>query len=568
MASQYKKSIVLGLDYTEFSGGITECNRKMGLLEAEFKLAREQAKNYGTETDQLRIKKEALSQKIQLQSKIVDENRKAYDKAMSSGNATEKQVDALDKRLLTARTTLEKLNGDYVQVCKELDEYSEKQENAGDKIEETDEKQRTFGDTIRSIADMLGVQVNPMVESFASKFDGVDEKVGLAVITLGTLTTSLIDCSKSAAQYADNILTLSSVTGLSTNTLQEMDYAAELVDVSTEQISSSMSKMIRNMADARDGNKELQKEFARLGVQYKGHNKELRNAEDVFYDTIDALGKMKNETERDAAAMDLFGRSAKELNPLIEAGSQRLKELGIEAHHVGYVIGTEDLQKLGALDDSMQRMNNTSKALKTNLGLALAPILTALFDSLSKIPVPVIQALISLIGAASGILLIVKAIKSVTSVGKDMVGMFKGMNVETLKTTAIVVGVVAALIALATVIAVIIGKGNDLQKAMNSVGNSVSAVTNTVNSAQQVPHYASGTDYSAGEEAWVGEHGPELVKLPHGSRVVPNKTIKNGTGTVNVFYCTIDARDVDDFSRVVKLAQQESQAYRTGRSKL
>ena len=62
MASQYKRSIVLGLDYSEFSGGIAECNRKMGLLEAEFKLAKEQAKNYGTETDQLTIKKEVLSQ--------------------------------------------------------------------------------------------------------------------------------------------------------------------------------------------------------------------------------------------------------------------------------------------------------------------------------------------------------------------------------------------------------------------------------------------------------------------------------------------------------------------------
>ena len=177
-----------------------------------------------------------------------------------------------------------------------LDEYSKQQYEAGKKTEESEEKQRSFGDTIRDIADTLGVEVNPMVEAFASKFDGVDEKVGLAVIALGTLATKLIDCSKSAAEYSDNILTLSSVTGLSTDTLQELDYAAELLDVSTDQISSSMSKMVRSMADARDGNKDLQKEFARLGVRYKEHNGELRSAEAVFYDTIDALGKMTNET--------------------------------------------------------------------------------------------------------------------------------------------------------------------------------------------------------------------------------------------------------------------------------
>ena len=100
MSSNYKKTIVLGLDYSEFSGGISECNRKMGLLDAEMKLAQEQARGYGDETDQLKIKQEALSQKIVLQRKIVQEQAKAYDQAMSSQKKSEKQVDALDKTLL------------------------------------------------------------------------------------------------------------------------------------------------------------------------------------------------------------------------------------------------------------------------------------------------------------------------------------------------------------------------------------------------------------------------------------------------------------------------------------
>ena len=67
MGANYKRTIVLGLDYSEFSGGITECNRKMGLLDAEMKLAQEQAKAYGDASDQLKIKQEGLAQKIELQ---------------------------------------------------------------------------------------------------------------------------------------------------------------------------------------------------------------------------------------------------------------------------------------------------------------------------------------------------------------------------------------------------------------------------------------------------------------------------------------------------------------------
>ena len=99
MASN-KRTIHLGLDYTQFTGGITEVNRKMGILDAEFKLATEQAKNYGTETDQLGLKQEYLAQKIALQNQKVEEARRAYEAAANSQNASQKEVDNLQKKFL------------------------------------------------------------------------------------------------------------------------------------------------------------------------------------------------------------------------------------------------------------------------------------------------------------------------------------------------------------------------------------------------------------------------------------------------------------------------------------
>jgi phage-related tail protein len=568
VSSAYKRTIVLGLDYAEFSGGITECNRKMGLLEAEFKLAKEQAKNYGSETDQLTVKQEALSQMIDLQTKIVDEHRKAYDKAMSSGTATEKQIDSLDKQLLTARTTLEKLNGEYDNASKELEEFKNKNEEAGKEVEKSDEKQRTFGDTIRGISSTLGLEASPAIENFASKFDGLNENVGIAMVTMGAMVTKLYDASKAASEYADNVLTLSSITGLSTETLQKMDYAAELVDVSTEQISSSMTKMIKNMAGARDGNEDLQKAFAKLGVRYKEGNKELRSAEDTFYDLIDALAKVKNETERDAKSMEIFGKSAKELNPLIDVGSKKLRELGDEGKNLGYVMDDVALDKLGALDDSIQRLKKSSEGLHNSFGLALAPVMTAFFDTLAKVPIPVLQSLITLGGTVASIMLVVKAIKEVTSTGKGMIDFFKGFDIQAAKTTAVVIGVVAALLALGVIIATIAGKGNELNRTMEGVSNSVGNMRNTIQK-QQTQYYASGTDYAAGGKAWVGENGPELLELPRGSRVISaEESRKSSGGDKYYLYATIDAKNIKDFMDVVNFFNQSKPAVRAGRSRL
>lgn len=566
MSSAYKRTIVLGLDYAEFSGGITECNRKMGLLDAEFKLAKEQAKNYGTETDQLTVKQESLSQMIDLQTKIVDEHRKAYDKAMSSGTATEKQIDSLDKQLLTARTTLEKLNGEYDNASKELEEYKNKNEEAGKEVENTEEKQRSFGDTIRSISSTLGLEASPAVEAFASKFDGLNENVGIAMVTIGAMATKLFDASKSASEYADNVMAMSSVTGLSTETLQKMDYAAELVDVSTEQVSSSMTKMIKSMAGARDGNEDLQKTFARLGVRYKEGNKELRNAEDTFYDLIDALGKIENETERDAKSMELFGRSAKELNPLIDVGSKKLRELGEEGKSLGYVMDDVALDKLGALDDSIQRLNKSSEGLQNSFGLALAPIMTAFFDTLAKVPIPVLQSLITLGGTVASIMLVVKAIKEVTSSGKGMIDFFKNFDIQAAKTTGIVIGVVAALIALVAMIAVLAGQGDQVSRTMDSVGNNIGKINKGIQSTQ---YYASGTDYAPGGKAWVGENGPELLELPRGSRVISaEESRRSSGGDTYILQANIDAKNIKDWTDVVNFMQQGKQAARAGRSRL
>jgi predicted nucleic acid-binding Zn-ribbon protein len=566
VSSAYKRTIVLGLDYAEFSGGITECNRKMGLLDAEFKLAKEQAKNYGTETDQLTVKQEALSQMIDLQTKIVDEHRKAYDKAMSSGTATEKQIDSLDKQLLTARTTLVKLNGEYDNASKELEEYKNKNEEAGKEVENSEEKQRSFGDTIRSISSTLGLEASPAIEAFASKFDGLNENVGIAMVTMGAMATKLFDASKSASEYADNVMAMSSVTGLSTETLQKMDYAAELVDVSTEQVSSSMTKMIKSMAGARDGNEDLQKTFARLGVRYKEGNKELRNAEDTFYDLIDALGKIENETERDAKSMELFGRSAKELNPLIDVGSKKLRELGEEGKNLGYVMDDVALDKLGALDDSIQRLNKSSEGLQNSFGLALAPIMTAFFDTLAKVPIPVLQSLITLGGTVASIMLVVKAIKEVTSSGKGMIDFFKNFDIQAAKTTGIVIGVVAALIALVAIIAVLAGQGDQVSRTMDSVGNNIGKINKGIQSTQ---YYATGTDYAPGGKAWVGENGPELLELPRGSRVISAEESRRSSGgdTYNL-YAQINAKDIKEWNDVVSFAQQSKQAVRAGRSRL
>lgn len=550
MATSNKRTIYLGLDYSEFTGGVSEVNRKMGLLDAEFKLAQEQAKNYGNETDALGTKHDYLTQKIALQSQKLDAAKRAYEEAAASGNVNEKQLDALQKRVIQEATALERMNGQLKDTDNEM--------------KRADDATKSFGDEIRDMAGLLGANVSPAVEKLAKKFDGVNAAAGNAVLGIGALVGSLIKCSKEAAENADELLTMSSTTGMSVEQLQKLEYASKFVDVELSTLSGSMTKLTSSMYQAREGSEGTAEVFKKLHIRTTDASGALRDSNAVFYEVIDALGRVTNETERDAAAMKLFGKSAKELNPLIEAGSQTLQNLGDEAESLGVVMGENDVKSLGKLKDAMDKFESTTSALKNNLGLVLLPILTRLFEVIASIPAPILQTLVTLATVIATIVMVVKAIKSMTDTGKTIKSFFDKFNGSGAKTTLIIVGIVAALIALAAIIAVIIGKGDDLNRTMANIGDQTAKIGESVTGAQssvaRTQMNASGVESFAGGRTWINEGEPEVVTLPSGSQITPVSQLAGNE--TNNYYITIDAKSVSDFNRVVQLAEQQKMAVR------
>ena len=190
------------------------------------------------------------------------------------------------------------------------------------------------------------------------------------------------DVAQAGAAYADDILTMSTVTGLSTDALQEYRYMADLVDVSVETITGSITKLTRNMLQARDGTGEQAEAFAALGIQITNADGSLRDAQEVWDEVITALGQMSNETERDAYAMVLMGKSAQDLNPLIEAGADKINALRQEAHEAGAVLDEDMLATLGEMQDAFDRLSQQTDAFEHILSGTLAPTITDIVNAI------------------------------------------------------------------------------------------------------------------------------------------------------------------------------------------
>ena len=157
------------------------------------------------------------------------------------------------------------------------------------------------------------------IEGAGRKLAGVSRAAGAVTLALGAVTYK-------AAETADDINTLSKQTGIATKDLQLYAAAADLTDVSVEAMAKSHQKLKKTMLSASQGKSQAEY-FKQLGVDVTNADGSLRDANDVFDDTIKALGKMENETERDAIAMALFGKSANELNPIIEDGGKTYEKV-------------------------------------------------------------------------------------------------------------------------------------------------------------------------------------------------------------------------------------------------
>ena len=399
----------------EYKAAVGEINTALGTLDSKLKLLKNTYAENKDNVEGLTKINETLNEKILTQKEKISALEDALKNAAQEYGESDARTQKWQQQLNKANSTLidmerelrdntdalkdagveadnfsggiEDLNELAGTSVDELGDAAKAAEDFGKATDDSKKKSDGFGGAVENLAGDLGIKIPPAAQKAITKLGGVGTAAGAVTVTVAALGAAvvaaekkLISMTKESAAFADNILTMSMTTGLSTGQLQEFSYAAELIDVSIDTLQTSLTKLTNNMQNAMNGTGDAKKAFEQLGIAVTDSDGNMRTANDVFYETIDALGKVGNATERDALSMDIFGRSAQDLNPLIIQGSDTLREYADEAHNMGYVLGNEALTALGAVDDSVQRLQTTQDAVKNKLSAEFAPYLTSFYE--------------------------------------------------------------------------------------------------------------------------------------------------------------------------------------------
>lgn len=453
-------TIKLGADASELSTALSKADKSLQNTQKQLNEVSKALKFNPGNVDLLRQKEELLTRKVNDTNASLKNMKEAL-----------KMMDAQG---------IERTSDEYMKLEREIVQAESKQKAFNKELKEVQFQNSTLG------------QLSTKFSEVGSKIESVGQKMAGLSIVAGATATAIGALAVKSGQTADDLNTLSKVYGISTQDLQLYSASADLVDVSVSAIAKSQVRLKKNMLSARDGAGQASEAFEALGISVTNADGSLRNQDEVFQELLKKLGSMSNETERDAYAMAILGKSASELNPLIEdmgetyaMVSEMFKDSGID------IVDQKTLDKANQFNDSLDKIKTSFQqaffVAGAKLASTLAPILEKLATALQKVAgwiAGLNPKVLTIIGVIAGVLAVLAPL--LIGIGKVAFAISSIMAILPLITGALsvllspITLIIAGVTALAIGLVVLYNKSETFRNIVNALWDAIKNLATTI----------------------------------------------------------------------------------------
>jgi hypothetical protein len=226
-------------------------------------------------------------------------------------------------------------------------------------------------------------KANRKLDQFGKRSEVTLGKVtkATAALALG-VATALTAVGLSAAKTIDEFGKMSQKTGVSTEALSELAYAAEISDVSLQSLQKSMNKLSKAAVDASTGSKELTAAFKVIGVSVKEADGSLKSTDKLLFELADRFSEFEDGPGKAALALKLLGKSGVDMIPFLNQGSAALRELMMEGRAFGQTITDEAAKAADQFNDNLDKLKKAAQGVVSQAIQQLLPALVALSGEL------------------------------------------------------------------------------------------------------------------------------------------------------------------------------------------
>lgn len=184
--------------------------------------------------------------------------------------------------------------------------------------------------------------------------------VGLSVDMFASMIKGVVDAG-------DRLNDLRKISSLTVEELGGLGKAAKLNGSNLEDVAKAIGIMNGNVAKGSDA-------FARLSINTKTASGDFRQSRDILLDVADRFSTMRDGVQKAAIAQEIFGKSGRELIPLLNEGRAAI-EGQMEAYAQSGSMTTKLAEQSDQFNDILTVLNGNVTATKNNFVSGLLPAL-------------------------------------------------------------------------------------------------------------------------------------------------------------------------------------------------
>ncbi|MGN0508565.1 MAG: hypothetical protein ACI4GX_04975 [Ruminococcus sp.] len=342
--------------YQSIQNALEEVNGKFAKAVRELNEVDGAMKQSGQSEELLAQKSQLLGEAIQAaQVKLtaLTHEQERMNEAVKSGDTSAEEYRTFQREIANTTAELEKL--------------TKEQENLGKETEDTTNKSITLGDVIK--ANVVSDLITKGIETLTDAFKKLGEEIQNVVVQ--------------TAAYGDTVDKQSQRLGMTEKSYQEWTYILSQNGANISSLTTGMRTLTNAVDNAQNGAKAATTAFEKLGISVDDLNG--LTGEQQFSLVVSRLQAMSDETERNAVANDILGRSYQTLIPLLNQDSDTVERLRQKANDTNQILNEKGVQAAVNYTDAMDTLNKSIDGFKHALGAEVLPILTELIEQITEI---------------------------------------------------------------------------------------------------------------------------------------------------------------------------------------
>lgn len=370
MAREIKTSLAVDGEQA-YKRAIQDASKSISQMNSALNLATAQFKQDGDAMKLMETRSKTLRAEIDQQKAIVKSLESTLKDVTRQYGEDSREAEKWQAELNRAQTKLVNLETELENNNKGLDKNGKAFESASGKAQ-------GFGNELSSLD---RIQQSTTFQALNTALGKIDSGFQAALDKGKQFAGFIWNTAVESSNHYDELATEALKLNVPVQTLRAWETASQLVDTETKDIAKSLVKLVNPSDQVSNALQNLGVSTTKFTGEYGKYGAVVaqRDSIDIFWDTIEAIGKLGTVQAQETESNKIFGKSFQDLLPLIKAGRDEWDKYVADALKTAPDGKAAD--KLTTFNDALVKYNETLRDFKETISAGIAPGLTDLTNA-------------------------------------------------------------------------------------------------------------------------------------------------------------------------------------------